>query len=302
MTVSTTSWSIKGLAQLDENLRRLSGDVAGKWVNGGLLKGAKVLAAQATANAPDRKGLLRSTIRVTRGSKSGDDNRRDYYVVAGSRKKGGGGAFYAGFVERGTKPHEIKARAGGALVFGGHYASVVQHPGAKATHFMESAARTKANDAVNAYAGYIRAKLDRAGHVQPGHRVMRAEAVVASILSGASAVTAIVGTKITAVQGFQADDAPFVVYWKGGASRSPSITMNGPVIVDAVVNLQFVALDYPTLKNLAEAARLALVGQFGDFAGVHVNKIEAASEGEDVYDPDLALFAQQWQYLITHQE
>lgn len=131
---------------------------------------------------------------------------------------------------------------------------------------------------------------------------MRAEMVVASLLNGAGAVTSIVGPKVYAVQGSQADDAPFLVYWKEGAARERTIAMNGPTLVHATISVQCVALDYPTLKALGEAVRMALVPQFGVIAGVSVNSIQVAAEGPDVYDPELALFAQLWQFLITHQE
>lgn len=131
---------------------------------------------------------------------------------------------------------------------------------------------------------------------------MRAEKVVASLLNAASAVTAIVGTKIYAVIGAQADDAPFLVYMKESANRQPSISIGGPIIVEAIISIQCVALDYPTLKSLGEAVRVTLLAQYGPIAGVAVNSIQVAGEGPDFYDPELQLFGQQWQYQITHQE
>ena len=131
---------------------------------------------------------------------------------------------------------------------------------------------------------------------------MRAEMVVASLLNGAGPVTAIVGQKISAVMAERGVDAPFLVYWKEAADRDQVLAMNGPGVVRAVIGVQYVALDYPTLKTLAEAGRVALVGQFGQIAGVTVNSIQVAGEGPDVYDPELQLFAQLWQFLVTHQE
>lgn len=131
---------------------------------------------------------------------------------------------------------------------------------------------------------------------------MRAEKVVASLLNGASAVTSIVGTRIYAVLGSQRDDAPFLVYWKESADRDKVIAMNGPGLVRAIVSVQVVALTYDQLKTLGEAVRTTLAPQFGDIAGVQVAEIQVAGEGPDLFDPDVQLFAQLWQFLITHQE
>lgn len=161
------TFEMKGLKQLEENLRRLRSDVAAKWVNGGLLAGTKVIAVRARGNVPVKSGLLKQSIRTRRGKKT-DDNKRDYFVVAGSRKAGGGGAYYAHIVERGAKPHIIKGKGGGMLYFGGHYARSVKHPGVKnPTHFLESALRTEAQAAIGTFAGYIRAKLAKAGMLNP---------------------------------------------------------------------------------------------------------------------------------------
>lgn len=131
---------------------------------------------------------------------------------------------------------------------------------------------------------------------------MRAEKAVVALLTANAGVTAIVGTRISAVQGMQPDDAPFLVYWKENAIREERISMGGPAIVKAIIGIHCVALDYATLKSLGEAVRLALVTQFGTVAGVDVNDIQVAAEGSDLYEPELQLFAQSWEYLITHEE
>ena len=131
---------------------------------------------------------------------------------------------------------------------------------------------------------------------------MRAEKVVASLLNGAGPVTSIVGTKVFAVMAPQTEDPPFLVYWKESADRDRVIAYNGPTIVRAVISVQCVAIDYPTLKALGEAVRTSLLGQFGEIAGVHVNEIQIAGENADVGDPDAWMFAQLWQFLIVHQE
>lgn len=126
--------------------------------------------------------------------------------------------------------------------------------------------------------------------------------VVASLLNGAGPVSAVVGSRIFAVLADPAIDAPFIVFWKEGARREQVLAMGGPGVVHAVISVQCVALDYPTLKSLGEAVRVALVGQFGVIAGVTVNSIQAADEGPDIADAELQLYAQTSQYLVIHQE
>jgi hypothetical protein len=76
--------------------------------------------------------------------------------------------FYAHMVMGGTKPHIIKARAHGALGFGGIVRQVVQHPGAKAQDFLAQAnayARDAALDAAFTYAEqHLRAIIAEQGN------------------------------------------------------------------------------------------------------------------------------------------
>lgn len=133
---------------------------------------------------------------------------------------------------------------------------------------------------------------------------MRAEKVLTYLLSNNSGVTAIIGAsppKLYACMAPQRDLAPFCVYAKEFANRTLVIA-GQPTIVEAVISVQVVALDYGTLKSLGEAVRLALVLQRGNIAGVDVILIKVDQEGGDSYDPELRLFGQGWIYSITHQE
>ena len=80
---------------------------------------------------PTRTGKLRGSIRIER---HGDE----YHVVAGSRL-----AYYAPFVEFGTRPHIIRPRRARVLRFEVRgkliYARIVHHPGSRPIRFMEDA-------------------------------------------------------------------------------------------------------------------------------------------------------------------
>lgn len=114
-----------------------------------------------TAGAPQgRTGLLRSTIKLTTSARGG---RISVRIVAGSRVKGGGGAWYAHIVERGAKPHPIRAKRGGVLrLHGGRFATAVEHPGFQGRRFMRNALYSGADSAISLFGREVDARLKRA--------------------------------------------------------------------------------------------------------------------------------------------
>jgi HK97 gp10 family phage protein len=158
--------TVKGLADLQRALDQLPEKIEKNIMRGALRAGAKLLLEDARALCPmgppsgenariygGREGLLRDSIRVKTRSKRG---RVTAAVVAGGKDKKGGGAYYAHFVEYGTTPHVIKARAGKLLAIG---VSKVNHPGARAKPFMRPALDKNVATSVQAAAEYIRARL-----------------------------------------------------------------------------------------------------------------------------------------------
>lgn len=162
--MNINSYEFKGLAECDEALRRLSADIAMKWVNGALLAGAKVIKATEKQEVPVATGALQANVRIGRG-RTFDGNRRDYYVNVGGRRPSD--PFYSVMVEKGTQAHIIRASKGSALSFGGVLRSSVMHPGAKANPFAERAFDSAGLRAVDAFRSYIQDKLARAGVLQP---------------------------------------------------------------------------------------------------------------------------------------
>lgn len=88
------------------------------------------LLANMRAEAPERSGRLRASLRQVDSPGA---------VAVGTQ-----GVEYVKFVLEGTRPHEIRPKAGGVLSFqvGGTrvFATVVHHPGTKADDFMKRAA------------------------------------------------------------------------------------------------------------------------------------------------------------------
>ncbi len=147
---------VKGLENLQAALEALPANIEKNFMRGALRAGGKEIEQEAKALVPVKSGKLRSTIRTSTGSRGGKVFAR---VLAGDRRKGG--AFWAGFVERGTKAHEIKPKNRASLFIAGLLRQIVKHPGARASHFMERAAEGRERAAVQAVANYLKDRLAR---------------------------------------------------------------------------------------------------------------------------------------------
>lgn len=152
--------NVKGLSDLAKALDTLPAKIQNNLMRGALRAGAKLVMAEAqhTAAFADRTGALRASLRIgTKLTKTGVMAN----VSAGKGKKGKDGkkataAFYARFIEYGTKPHEIRAKKGGLLAIG---VSHVHHPGITPRPFLRPALDVTAPAAVQASAQYLRNKL-----------------------------------------------------------------------------------------------------------------------------------------------
>lgn len=163
---------IKGLAELQKFLDTLPIKMEKNVMRGALRSGAKLIEAQAKANAPvgapnsvnarlygGYAGALRDSIRTGTRAKNA---KVMAYVRAGGKNRGSrADVFYANWVEFGTRAHTIAAKGKGWLSFGGIFAKSVDHPGTSPRPFMRPALDAKAVAAVNAAAEYIRDRLSR---------------------------------------------------------------------------------------------------------------------------------------------
>jgi HK97 gp10 family phage protein len=172
--MSSSEARIKGLAELQKVLEQLPAAVERNIMRGALRAGAKVFLREAQSRAPvappnernarlygGRRGLLRDSLRLSVGAKNGVITAK---VVAGGKVKGGGIAYYAGWVEKGTKPHLIKAVHARALSIGTGSnrrwtTAVIQHPGARPNPFMTPTFDLSHRDALIAVREYVRRRL-----------------------------------------------------------------------------------------------------------------------------------------------
>lgn len=136
------------LARLDELPDKIQENI----VRGALRAAAKPLLEAAKRNVPDASGNLRDSIRISSSfdRRSGEIRTR---VKAGRKR----GPFYAPMIEFGTQPHTIK----GPVVLNGKVYRNIKHPGARPNGFMRRAFDSSGDAVVQAYADYMRTRLDK---------------------------------------------------------------------------------------------------------------------------------------------
>lgn len=178
---------VDGLRELDDRLKTLPERLAKGIVAGGLRAGARLILAKAKQNARRQggSGTLYRAIVLARDRNAKPlmpmyaiYTRRGKSYQAGNRQGRRGSnrranrnnmdAFYAAWVEKGTRPHIIKARNAKSLAFirtgggGMNFRRKVHHPGAIAKPFLEPAYEDQRDAALERVKTYIRDRLDQA--------------------------------------------------------------------------------------------------------------------------------------------
>lgn len=167
---------VKGLAEMQKVLAEMPLKLEKSVVRGALRQAANVVRDAARALVPVRSGKLRKNIEIVeQNPKSG---QLGVNVTAGHLKVGKKGgkkpdnkdvAFYASWVEKGTKPHDIKVVQAKGLSIGrggsgrSWTSTQVHHPGAKAKPFMTPAVDVSHQPAVLAFGKYVKKRLTKAG-------------------------------------------------------------------------------------------------------------------------------------------
>jgi Flp pilus assembly protein CpaB len=132
---------------------------------------------------------------------------------------------------------------------------------------------------------------------------MRAEKAIHSLLTAASGVTALVGTRIYPPPLPQNVALPAIAVEHISTVDVATIDANaGYNLVRSRIEVTVLAKDYATQKALIEAVRLALTYQRGTFAGVNVASILRDSVGPDLRDDDMQVFSQSIDFIVTLSE
>ncbi len=176
-----TDQTITGGRELDELLQTLPTKMQKNINRAGLRAGAVVLRDRAKANVPVQSGELRNSVRITSRARGAD--------VSVSVKAGNSVAYYARFVEYGTRPHLVQVsdrdrgvngrtgrqvsittinRQRRSLQIGGNLIGPsVQHNGARPKPFMRPAVDEALREAIAAITKKIRERLSAQGLNSP---------------------------------------------------------------------------------------------------------------------------------------
>jgi len=158
-------FTVKGLKELNDALDQFPEKLQRNVLRGAIRAALKIILDDAAARVSVISGLLKKSLRISVRIVDGN--------VVGTLKAGGGVnvktgdkknrrvAFYAHMVEFGTAAHVIRAIRAKALSIGGYFARDISHPGAQEKPFMRPAIAAKTAAATEAFADYVRVRLDK---------------------------------------------------------------------------------------------------------------------------------------------
>ena len=147
MTVYGIENAKRALASLEHKARR-------RVVSAGVRAGNKVLRDTARSLAPSRTGTLRKSINSSiKLDRATGIVRGTIYAGKATKamQKKKQTAYYAHMVHGGTKPHEISVPKRKGMTVGGAVVQRVMHPGSRPNPWMERAAQTAFQRAVEAF-------------------------------------------------------------------------------------------------------------------------------------------------------
>lgn len=132
---------------------------------------------------------------------------------------------------------------------------------------------------------------------------MSAEAVMYALMTGASSVTAIVGTRIYPVVLPEGKDLPALVLEHVSTYRPPVIdAYAGTHLTATRMQCNCLAVSHTVCRNLANAVRNAAQFQRGAIAGVTVHSVLHAGEGPATFDAETGVFHQPIDFTVIYQQ
>ncbi len=132
---------------------------------------------------------------------------------------------------------------------------------------------------------------------------MSAEKVIHTLLVGASAVTAVAGTRIYPGELPQGATLPAL-----GVSHLSSAELDtiskaaGYSLMESRIEVTVLAYDYASLKSLLRLVRQACNYQAGVIAGYLVTSIRRELVGPDMRDSDLGIYTQTIDFTVIWQD
>jgi len=130
---------------------------------------------------------------------------------------------------------------------------------------------------------------------------MRVELVIKGLLDAAAGVTALVGSRMYAINRPEGDALPAVVWNQISDVPHPVLNQSaGPEVMVARMQINCISDTPEDVKALLEQIRLALHLQSGTINGVQTISILQATTGPDSYDRVTNTYAQPVDFMITY--
>lgn len=167
--MATKKVEVQGLAELQKMLQAFPVNIEKNVMQGGLRAGLRVMQVEARALAPVDDGDLRKSIRIKSNRKAQKRGFARMDLIAGDKTawyshliEFGTASFYTGNGKSVRKPYKIKPKKGKkGLTVGGKVVRSVVHPGIRPQPFMRPVVDTKSEQALKAFADYLRARIPK---------------------------------------------------------------------------------------------------------------------------------------------
>lgn len=131
---------------------------------------------------------------------------------------------------------------------------------------------------------------------------MGARKAVYALLSADAGVTALISTRVYPSVLPQDKTLPALVYQRISGVEPGQIDGQGRALVQARIQVTALAETYGACADLLDAAREALLYQYGTIGGIEVVSIIRDIDGADDFDPELQAYSQSIDVVVTYIE
>jgi len=131
---------------------------------------------------------------------------------------------------------------------------------------------------------------------------MGARKAVYALISADAGVTALVSTRIYPTVLPQDKTLPALVYQRISGVEPGQIDGQGRALVQGRVQVTALAAEFGACAAILDAAREALLYQYGSIGGVEVVSIIRDIDGADDFDPDLQAYSQSMDFIVSYIE
>ena len=131
---------------------------------------------------------------------------------------------------------------------------------------------------------------------------MGARKAVYALLSADAGVTALVSTRIYPTVLPQDKTLPALVYQRISGVEPGQIDGQGRALVQGRIQVTALAAEFGACAAILDAAREALLYQYGSIGGIEVVSIIRDIDGADDFDPDLQAYSQSMDFIVSYIE